>query len=159
MNISRFFLAGLVGLIGTASATHADDAPLCGSFELVGGHKDMAFVDDGEEGVSIGDRRAGWRQLNDRDGNPVGEVHFAVTVTRVAEEGDTVIGDYVITLPQGWLTAETLYGRQTAADVSQYSGGAALVVTGGVAAYGGVSGVIQIEPGDQPVYRFDIACR
>ena len=160
MNTLRTIGLSLTLLVLPAGASQAVDMkPLCGSFELIGGHKDVAFVDNGENDVDIGDRRAGWRQLNDNDGNPVGEVHFAVTVTKAAENGDTVIGNYVIALPQGWLTAETLYERRTASDVGQSAASAALVVTGGIGPYGGVTGLIEIEPGDAPVYRFDIACR
>ncbi|MCB1495911.1 MAG: hypothetical protein KDJ86_09015 [Bauldia sp.] len=136
----------------------ADEGGFCGRFTLVGGEKEVAFVDEGASGASIGDTRAGWRILNDEQGEPVGEVHFVATVTRVAASGDTVVGDYVVTLPKGWLTASTLYTRSSATDVSQRAGNARLAVTGGVGLYRDVAGEIEIEAGDQPRYLFDLDC-
>jgi len=142
----------------SAVGVRADDREFCGRFVLIGGEKQVAFVDQGESGASIGDSRAGWRVLNDERGRPVGEVHFVATVTKVAEDGDTVVGDYVVTLPKGWLTASTIYTRSSATDVSQRAGNAKLAVTGGVDLYRDVEGEIEIEAGDRPRYLFDLDC-
>lgn len=157
---SRFgvFAAFVVSLGGAAAAD--DDSLVCDPITLIGGEKAVEFIDNGTPGVSIGDVRAGWRELSDDKGTFQGRAHFVVTVTAVDPEGsgDTVQGTYTIALADGWLTAVAFYGWNDASDVSQQAIGATLFITGGFGAYGGAKGILIIEPGDTPNYRFRVEC-
>ena len=76
----------LGSIAASAAGARVEEDGYCGRFVLVGGEKEVAFVDQGATGASIGDTRAGWRVLNDEKGQPIGEVHFVATVTKVAED-------------------------------------------------------------------------
>ncbi|WP_421723328.1 hypothetical protein [Bauldia sp.] len=145
-----------------AGPSQADDADgiVCGRVVLTGGEKAVEFVDNGAPGVSIGDVRAGWRALHDDAGTYQGKTYFVATVVDVDPEGggDTVQGTYTIALADGWLVAAAFYGWNDASDVSQRATGATLVITDGFGAYGGAEGILTIEPGDTPKYRFQVDC-
>ncbi|MCP4383749.1 MAG: hypothetical protein GY798_20445 [Hyphomicrobiales bacterium] len=154
------FGAAVLLLLALGGAAAADDGLVCDPITLIGGEKSVAFIDNGAEGVSIGDARAGWRILADEAGTFEGRVHFVATVTEVGADGggQTLQGDYTIALADGWLSATALYVWNDASEVSQRATGATLMVTGGVGAYGDAEGAVIIEPGDAPRYRFNIDC-
>ncbi len=153
--------AAAAGILCATAATAAGAAgPACGSFALVGGEKAVNAIDNPPAGKSIGDVRAGWRKLADEDGKPVGEVHFVATLTAPGGDGrgDALVGQYFVTLPDGWIAATTFYTLANAADTSQKAGNATLVVTGGTGPYAGAGGTIVIHAGTAPRYVFDLDC-
>ncbi len=154
-----FLLAGTLVLVPAFAAEAA--GPPCGAFTLVGGEKAINVVDHAPAGKSLGDERVGWRALADEAGNPMGTANFVVTMTRPGAQGekDLVAGQFFITLPDGWIAAQTIYGIADVADTSQKAASAVLVVTGGTGPYAGAGGTITIGSGDAPGYVFDLHCR
>lgn len=159
--MSRLPVLAAALAVAVLSATAANAAgPACGAFALVGGEKTVEAIDNPPAGKSPGDVRAGWRALADESGKTIGAVHFVATLTAPADSshGDQLVGQYFITLPDGWIASTTFYELANAADTSQRAGNTTLVVTGGTGPYAGARGTIVIHAGTAPRYVFDLTC-
>jgi hypothetical protein len=161
MSIGRKVAAGFAGVLFATAATACLAAePRCGSFSLTGGEKEINVVDNPPEGTSLGDVRAGNRQLLDRDGNRVADVHFSATLTALptANTGSVFSSIYFIRFAKGWISFTSVYELSDATDTSQRAGNAVLLVSGGTGDFEGAQGTVEIIAGDPPTYVLDLNC-
>jgi len=144
------------------SATGAGIAaePGCGSFSLKGGEKAIEVVDNPPEGPSLGDVRAGNRQLLDENGNRVADVDFSATLTSLptADSGSVFSSIYFIRFDDGWISFTSVYELSDATDTSQRAADAIMLVSAGTGAYDNAKGKVRIIGGDPPTYEFDLSC-
>jgi hypothetical protein len=161
MSIESNATAMLAGILLAASAAGSLAAePKCGTFSLTGGEKAINVVDNPPDGPSLGDVRVGNRQLLDQGGNRVADVHFSATLTALptANTGSVFASQYFVKLADGWIASASVYELGDATDTSQRAGNAVLLVSGGIGAFEGARGKIEIVAGDPPTYVFDLDC-
>jgi len=156
-------LMSIAGSLVVASAVvapiaNAQDASLaCGSFDLVGGDKATNILDNPPEGNSPGDVRIGYRELQDGDGNSVGEAYFVNTLLRLGEEDDHLFaGDIRILLPDGVVIGTLTFQRSNVID--QSTPALTVIVSGGSGAYEGASGTVEVGSGETPSFAFRLVC-
>ena len=156
-------LVSIAGSLVVASAVvapiaNAQDASLaCGSFDLVGGDKATNIVDHPPEGNSPGDVRIGYRELQDGDGNSVGEIYFVNTLLRLGEQGDHLFaGDILFFFPDGVVTGTVTFQRPNVID--QSTPALTVIISGGSGAYERASGTVEVGSGDTPGFAFRLVC-
>ncbi|MEM9224086.1 MAG: hypothetical protein AAGB11_17020 [Pseudomonadota bacterium] len=126
----------------------------------------VKYYDADPKGVSIGDVRVGKRDLENEDGNSVGELRWRVTPLNAGDDPDHVaLIRRFFMLPEGMIIAEGIYSPQaTINDTSKISiTDGVSAVLGGTGKYRSASGVMTVTPraDGEPQknrYVFDVNC-
>ena len=146
--------------LGVFSSPTLGSEAYCGKFELIGGAKTVTLIDEPPKGDSIGDVRTGTMDFTDPRTNDVVKVYFRSKIVAVGKDGvHTFRGDPVWVFPGGdRLFTADLYHRTNDTRPRGIEEKIAEAVLGGTGAFARVSGSIDGDAGDAPVYRFDLTC-
>lgn len=138
----------------------------CGPFEVIsdGSERKVFYLDEGDEGPSVGDKRVGFRVVKDADGNPLGEHQWINQTVLLDASGNPsrTMETHAVTLEDGQLfysVANKLISPPALTErpsVPDHVG----VVTGGSGVYASATGTVSIAfDGNGISYSFDISCR
>ncbi|MEM7446234.1 MAG: hypothetical protein AAF414_23140, partial [Pseudomonadota bacterium] len=143
-------------------AANAQSPATCGNFQVTLELNHIEYLDDGEEGVSAGDRRVGRFDIFSTSGEPAGDYFFASTTLPDSDtDGFREIGTARYSFENGTVAVSTFY---TLADPSNTDRTVTqefnYPVMGGTGDFVGASGNVHSAPGSDGLrlHTFDLAC-
>lgn len=140
----------------TAGPVRAD---FCGTSTLEAHDRTIETIDHGTEGASVGDIRIGRVTLREEGGSAdIGDALWKQTLMRVGdnETAQIMLGEYVLQDANGSMFADFVHGtKYDYHDLEQRPDELELAVTGGLGAYAGATGHIEVVPTAEPI-RFSL---
>jgi len=162
--LTTAFLSGLALTMATAGA-HAFER--CEPFTVFADHAshEITYVDLGDEGPSVGDRRIFHGELHDDAGKVVGRVDGESSVIYSDDEGNTrTIANVVYQFPTGvivYMITPAGFARDfgDASAPLLPSAEAARIIVGGSGVFAGASGSVDVTRGDdKSETRVNVSC-
>lgn len=157
----------LLGVVVIAGPTEATAYEACEPFSVVttNASHDMTYIDVGEPGPSIGDRRVFRATLQDANGAMIGRTDGHTTVLYPAEDGKArVLVDLVLQFPSGTIlyTITPAITETDVADATELlfpSTGSDRIIAGGSGVFSGAWGSVDVVRGDgASELIFNISC-
>lgn len=163
--MKQFALAAALTLIPT---TLLAQSPVCEPFEIVSlDGRIVTTHDEGDEGPSISDIRVGERNIGDKDGNPIGEVRWKISLLDPDHDGSpshNLLRMFFL-FENGSILADGIHSpKNTLHDSEKVSAPRTeLVILGGTGEFRHARGVIDLVPAadgdpEHVHYQVDISC-
>lgn len=127
-------------------------------------HREAHFVDLGDAGLSVGDRRIGHRGVFDEAGNRVAERVWSTTVIELNDEGEAALTvvEHMTVFDDGVLFVT--FGNRMASDTANpdnthLPSNTTHSILGGSGAFSGAQGTMDLlREGDDFTYVFNLEC-